>query len=639
MPHAILAPKRIQDQQDASLGALGAGVDGYVVYYDHATTSFKLKALVSDHGGLTGLGDDDHTQYVLADGSRTGASSSVQVFTTGVTVSDLTSTRVVYAGASGRLSGDAALTYASGSLASTRYLCGTSPAISREGNTGNVWIGVTKPSGLTTGYSNMVMGDGSSGAVIPGKSLTSGFGNLIIGTDCGYNVAGGYSNVLMAFHAGASITSGAGNIAIGPESCYLANPNQATCVGAFSGYQLLTGYGVYIGNRSGYTQQYGFHCTAVGDYALYSNSAGSDNTALGWEAGYYQVGNRGVFIGYQAGKNVALTGDDLLVIANSTTATPLIHGNFATPALTVNGSLVVNEQGGDLDTRIEGDTDANLVFVDASADSVGIGTTGPGRKVEINDASGNCLRLTYNDSNGSAANYADLTVSSSGDLAITPSGGDTLNVDANLVLPKTSGKGIKVDTATPTYPWADLIGEVTDRVGGAAAPTWAAYRGNVYAYQFSNASTREAQLVFHVPHDYAPGTDLYIHAHWSQIVVDSGGPAGVPGDVRWQFDVTYAKGHDQAAFPAPITLGVTQTASGTQYRHMIAEVQLSAASPTASQLDSDDIEVDGLLLVRVFRDPGAAADTLNQAPFLHTVDIHYQSTGIGTKNKAPNFWS
>lgn len=38
-----------------------------------------------DHGtALTGLGDDDHTQYLLATGTRTGASSQAQTFTSGV---------------------------------------------------------------------------------------------------------------------------------------------------------------------------------------------------------------------------------------------------------------------------------------------------------------------------------------------------------------------------------------------------------------------------------------------------------------------------------------------------------------------------------------------------------------------------
>lgn len=58
-----------------------------------------------------------------------------------------------------------------------------------------------------------------------------------------------------------------------------------------------------------------------------------------------------------------------------------------------------------------------------NAGLVGIGTTVPGRALEINSATGINLRLTYNDSNGSATNYADLLTTSGGNLTITPSGG------------------------------------------------------------------------------------------------------------------------------------------------------------------------------------------------------------------------
>ena len=55
----------------------------------------------------------------------------------------------------------------------------------------------------------------------------------------------------------------------------------------------------------------------------------------------------------------------------------------------------------------------------------GMGTTAPDKALEINSATGANLRLTYNDSNGSATNYADLLMSSGGDLTIAPSGSDT----------------------------------------------------------------------------------------------------------------------------------------------------------------------------------------------------------------------
>lgn len=67
-----------------------------------------------------------------------------------------------------------------------------------------------------------------------------------------------------------------------------------------------------------------------------------------------------------------------------------------------------------------------------SAGNVGIGTTTPDKKLEVNSATGDCLRLTYNDSNGSAAYYADFTVSSGGNLTIASSG--TLLTLSGIVL-------------------------------------------------------------------------------------------------------------------------------------------------------------------------------------------------------------
>lgn len=46
------------------------------------------------------------------------------------------------------------------------------------------------------------------------------------------------------------------------------------------------------------------------------------------------------------------------------------------------GNLVVNERGLDADTRMEGDTDQNLFYLDASTDSIGVGTATPGAKLE-----------------------------------------------------------------------------------------------------------------------------------------------------------------------------------------------------------------------------------------------------------------
>ena len=202
----------------------------------------------------------------------------------------------------------------------------------------------------------------------------------------------------------------------------------------------------------------------------------------------------------------------------------------------------------------------------------------------------------------------------------------TATIGDNLILPKTSGVGIKVDTATPTFGWRDMISEVDVKGTGANDPTFAVYTGtNFRVLQFSATVMQECFVAFHVPHDYVPGTDIYFHTHWSNA-------AATPntGNVIWGFEYSYAKGHQQAAFPASSTVTVTQACNATRYYHHIAET----AAVTIS-----GCEVDGLIMVRCYRDAAAGGDTCTDAVFLHFVDLHYQSTNMATKQKAPNFYT
>jgi len=215
-------------------------------------------------------------------------------------------------------------------------------------------------------------------------------------------------------------------------------------------------------------------------------------------------------------------------------------------------------------------------------------------------------------------------------------------VTTNLNLSGTSGTGIKIDLTTPTFGWHDLLGPIGVKGIGATDPIWTVYRGSIYAYTFDTA-TAECFITFHIPHDYVPGTDMFIHMHWSQNVVDTGGTAAAPGNIEWNFDISYADGHGTPGgaadpFIAPKTVTVVQQGSTTQYGHMIAEVQFTSNGGSATTIDRNTIQVDGLLLVRVWRTKANAADTLNQAPFGHTCDIHYQSSSLPTKNKSPNFY-
>ena len=71
----------------------------------------------------------------------------------------------------------------------------------------------------------------------------------------------------------------------------------------------------------------------------------------------------------------------------STGDTTLAANNFtidATTNITLTRGTVINEDGADSDTRIESDNQANMFFVDASADKIGIMTNAPTEALDIN---------------------------------------------------------------------------------------------------------------------------------------------------------------------------------------------------------------------------------------------------------------
>ena len=103
----------------------------------------------------------------------------------------------------------------------------------------------------------------------------------------------------------------------------------------------------------------------------------------------------------------------------------------------INSKLFLNHVSGDNLRLIYNNS---VKYVDFSANSagnliispagfkLGLNTTTPSTALEINDALGNCLRLTYNDSNGSATVYGDITISSGGNIILHPSS-DVVQID------------------------------------------------------------------------------------------------------------------------------------------------------------------------------------------------------------------
>lgn len=207
----------------------------------------------------------------------------------------------------------------------------------------------------------------------------------------------------------------------------------------------------------------------------------------------------------------------------------------------------------------------------------------------------------------------------------------------SLVLSNVSGNGIKLDHTTPAFGWKDLLGEVRPKTFGLGAPTLSVFRGgNVRSYSFVAGDDYDGH--FHIPHDWAPGTDVHLHVHWAH------NGTAISGSLVLNFYFTYAKGHQQATFAAEKNLTQTITtaniASRPQYQHFIDEVQLSTNGGSATQLDSSLLEPDGIILYHMDATtiPTITGGSPN-APFIFTIDLHYQATNITTKNKVPNFYS
>ena len=71
---------------------------------------------------------------------------------------------------------------------------------------------------------------------------------------------------------------------------------------------------------------------------------------------------------------------------------------------------------------------------------------------------------------------------------------------------------------------------------------------------------------------------------------------------------------------------------------MLAEVPFTSHEGSTTLFEHSEFEIDGVIMLRVYRDAGDVSDTLNQSAFLHFVDIHYQSQVGGTPKRVPPFY-
>ncbi len=158
---------------------------------------------------------------------------------------------------------------------------------------------------------------------------STGADNTFIGAESGRFNETGNHNTFLGTRSGQSNDIGYYNTFLGSES----------------GRSNKDGYGnAFLGVASGWSNNNGYQNTFLGFLAGADNVAGRNNAYLGAGAGMGATGSRNVMLGFLAGANEV--GSDKLYIANNSNTT-LIYGDFATGR-------------------------------------VGIGTTSPGKRLEVN---------------------------------------------------------------------------------------------------------------------------------------------------------------------------------------------------------------------------------------------------------------
>ena len=231
---------------------------------------------------------------------------------------------------------------------------------------------------------------------------------------------------------------------------------------------------------------------------------------------------------------------------------------------------IVNQTGASY-TVLPGD---GLIRCDSTSNNITLtlpAATGSGREITVKSVaiSNNSITITSSGSTFDGQSSMTFISDGYGERTLLDVATNIWNVTSrtfdgyggDLVLSAKTNRGIRINPSSPVYGWKDLLGSIQARTTGAATiMPFAAYQSGIYQYQMDTVN-REAHNEFHLPHDYLPGSDIYIHVHWSLAA------AGGTGSATFTFDLMYAKGYNQAAFPAAVTTTVTQAASGTAYQH------------------------------------------------------------------------
>jgi len=268
--------------------------------------------------------------------------------------------------------------------------------------------------GLTTNGNITINPNGTGEVIIPKINVASG---EIDGTAIGANSAstGAFTTLSTTGNAtiGGDLTVNGTTTTIDSQTLVIEDPLLTLAKNNSGGAGNTFDQGLFF-NR-GSDDNVSFIWDESADQFAFAVTSGEDGTTAGNVTidSYASIrANVATFVDTETGTISAADGTLSMTIADSTgnittTAdiitsdlqTSTVKANDGTAAITIadstgavtistnlvvdGGTFVFNEAGADLDARFEGDTDQNLLFIDAGTDRIGIGTGTPSYSLDI----------------------------------------------------------------------------------------------------------------------------------------------------------------------------------------------------------------------------------------------------------------
>jgi len=219
------------------------------------------------------------------------------------------------------------------------------------------------PSGVSTAVFGPMFGNTVIGYEA-GYNLTVGAGNIVLGRVALYTSRRGVDNVAIgdACMVAAGSTTGspggtqehsqfAGNCAVGSAAMYRTRTSENCAFGRSALLLNQDGYALSAFGAYALSQSTGTRNTAVGHYALYTNTSGNDNVAIGVSAGYVSVGGTSS-LGNSTGSNNIFVGTNC-VGPTATTSNTINLGNHNHTSLRCNVQTITGLSDGRDKTDVE----------------------------------------------------------------------------------------------------------------------------------------------------------------------------------------------------------------------------------------------------------------------------------------------